>query len=786
MGLGFGFGSGLRALAAARLGMQTAGNNIANANTLGYSRQRVEMSASLPYQTGSGFQIGSGVDIGGIFGIIDEGLQRRLQLQQGLVGAAEIDQLRYNEIEGILAEPDGGLSGRLQELFGSIGRLQTDPADRALRGGVVQAGSALSQGFRLIASRFEELSGSTFSEVRGLVRTVNQRASAIAELNQQIVSLESNGSVANDLRDTRAQHIQEISKLLDTRAIERETGSVDLLVGGHLIVAGNQASGLSVGKGGDGLTKVTAGKSATQTTIREGRIAALLRQEKSGMPEIMGRVDQLARNTIMEFNRMHSTGMPRSGPFQTLTSAYGAVDGNNNGIFGDELLAQAGFGFDVQDGALYVNVTNRTTDEMERTRIDIDATGTTLQDVANSITAINHLTASIDPTGRLRVSADSGYGFDFSTRLDPNPDGDGTFGGQNPSIGSQSPGPFNIAGQTFPVTFSVTTGTSGSPTVTNVTLNANDFANTSAVTVDELTAAINDDLGAAATATNVGGRLVIQSAQGGSTSQLTLTNGSGTVLGDLGLSTATANGRDTALPIGIEGNYSGLDNDKYVFVPAGDGQIGRTPGLSVNVFNSQGALVTEINVGAGYQPGEPIDVANGIKVTFGPGDISSTAGQAFDLDVLADSDTSDLLVATGMNAFFLGSSASDIEVDPALLSNPDRLAAGIGLATGDAGNLARLMGLRGANVGALDANTIEDFYADIVGDVGFDTAAANSAMQAQAQLLAHLEAERESVSGVNIDEEMVSMLQYQQSYEAAARFISVAQEMTDTLINLGR
>jgi flagellar hook-associated protein 1 FlgK len=786
MSLGFGFGSGLRALSAARLGMQTAGNNIANANTVGYSRQRVSLSAALPYQVGAGFQIGSGVEVSGIFSVVDEGLQRRIQMQQGLVGGAEVDHLRYQEIEGILSEPDGGLSDSLRGLFGTIGSLQTDPADRALRGGVVQAGSALSQDFRLMASRFGELSGSTFDEVRGLVRKVNAHAESIAELNRQIASLESNGSMANDLRDTRAQHIQEIGKLLDTRAIERETGSVDLLVGGHLLVAGGESSDLAVGKGAEGLTKVTAGKTATATTIREGRIAALLRQEQQGVPEIAGRIDELARNTILEINRLHSTGMPRSGPFRALTSSYGSGDTNGTGIAGDELLSQAGFEFDVADGALYIAVSQLDSGEMARTRIDIDADAMTLQEVADAITAIDHLAASIDPSGRLRINADSGYGFDFSTRVDPDPDGRGSFGGTNPSIGSPAGGPFDLSGQTFPVTFTVTTGTGAAPATTTVTLQATDFANAAQATTDELVAAINDDLGTAGQAMNVGGRLVIQSAQGGGSSQLTLADLGGTALADLGMSTTTARGRDTALPIELEGTFTGGANDELVFVPSADGQIGVSDGLQIEVYNQDGALVTTLDVGSGYEPGKSIDLGNGVSVSFGPGTVSATDGQVFAADMLADSDSTDLLVALGMNAFFLGSSASDIEVDPALLANPDRLAAGLGMANGDAGNLERMMALRDRDIGALDANTIEDFYADLVGDIGFETAGAEDALLAQQNLLAYLESERESVSGVNIDEEMVAMLEYQQAYEAAARFLAIAQEMTDTLINLGR
>lgn len=787
MTFGFGLGSGLRALTAARLGMQTAGNNVANANTAGYSRQRVELGAAMPFSFNGRYQIGSGVDVLGITRIVDQGLETRLSMQLGLVGAAELEHSRFREIESILAEPDGGLSGSLANLFGAVGRLGTDPADRALRGGVVQAGSELSQGFRLASQRLGSLAGSTFDEVRGLVRQVNDRTNAVARLNGQILAAEASGADANDLRDMRGQQVKELGKLLDTRTIERSSGSLDILVGGTLVVAGDRASALNVGKDANNLTKVSVGTSATATQIREGRIASLLRQETGALPGITDRLDQLARSTILEWNRLHSTGMPRSGPFGALTSAYGAIDGDGDGFGGDEFLSQSGFRFDVQQGDLYVAVTNKATGAMERTRIAIDPGTMTLQDVAARLSEIDHLSATVDPTGRLRINADSGYGFDFSPRIDGDPDGAGTFGGTRPSIGSQNAGPFDLSGQTFPVSFTVTTGPATAPVTSTVTLDAAEFANPSAVTAQELAAAINTDLGGAGSALVVGGRLSIRSAQAGSGSQLTLANvGAGTALGALGLSTATAQGRDDAVTIRAEGTYTGSSNQQFTFVPESDGQIGQTPNLRVRVLDGAGNLVTTLNVGDGYEPGKSLDLGNGIQVSFGAGELSATAGQAFALDALADSDTSDILVALGINAFFLGSGAADIEVNPDLLSNPDRLSAGIGRAEGDAGNLNRLLTLRGLDLDDLEANTIEDFYADLVGDVGFRAAASTSDLTAQNQLMQQLEAERESLSGVNIDEETVDMLRFQQSYEAAARFIKVVQEMTDTLINLGR
>src|SRR5690606_33912001 len=114
------------------------------------------------------------------------------------------------------------------------------------------------------------------------------------------------------------------------------------------------------------------------------------------------------------------------------------------------LLAQSGFAFPVQAGALYVSVTNKANGQMERTRIDVNPSSMSLKDFAQEVSKIDHVSATVDPTGRLRISADSGYGFDFSPRLDPNPDG-GTFGGLNPTIGSKGAGPYNLTGQTFPV-----------------------------------------------------------------------------------------------------------------------------------------------------------------------------------------------------------------------------------------------------------------------------------------------------------------------------------------------
>lgn len=776
MGYGMGLGSGLKALTAARLGLQTAGHNIANVNTQGYTRQRVLQSASNPFTIGRGLQVGSGVDVNTISRLIDDGVESRLRSQVGMAASAEVDQSRWKEIEGLFDEPNGGLSTALSDLFGRVGKLQTDPQDRALRGGIVQGGKTLAQNFNLLSNRIGELSGSTGNEVQSLVQQVNQLAGQIAQLNSQILAFEGAGGEANDLRDTREQAIQSIAKLMNTQALPRNSGAVDIQVGGYLLVSGGQASALAVEKLATG-TEVRIRNSTQALDITSGRIGALLRHEKGDSPDLVGKLDNLAKNIALEWNRVHTTGVPRSGPFTSLRSHFAAADGNGNGLRSDELLSQAGLPFDVKSGDLYVSVTNKATGDIERTKIAIDPSSMTVAQFASRLDGIANLSASIDPTGRLLVTADQGYGFDFANRLDANPDTFGSLGGAAPSFASGVSGPFSI---TVPAAFTVTLN--GTPSTVNLT--ASDFANPGAATTDELVTAINTQLGSAGTAKNVGGRLVIRSNSSGTAATMSLTNGANSPLTALQMTTgSTRTGAARSVSTTIEGPYTGTGNGQLLFVADGDGQIGVTPGLTISAYDANGTKVATLNVGRGYSPLDKIDVVDGIKVSFGAGTVSGTAKDVFQLDVIADSDTTDVLVALGMNSFFWGSSAGDLEVSKEVESNLDLFAGDLESKGGD--NLARLMSLREKKVDAFDSASIEDYYRTIVGDVGFTTASAQSQLLAENQLLEELQKQRDSVSGVNLDEEGVDMTRYQQAYEAAARFISIVQSTTATLFQIG-
>lgn len=668
MSFGMGFYTGLRALRASQLAIQTVGQNISNVNTAGYSRQQVLLSATQPISLQRGFQVGTGVQVDTIRRLTDESLLARINTQTGLFGRAAVQHNRLKEVEGIFAEPgEAGLGTLLSGFFSGISSLTPDPSDRALRGGAIQAGQTLAEGLNLLSGRMGEIQDATLRDVRMRLEEVNRLAAAIADLNVKIGETEVRGVQANDLRDQRDQHLQSISRLIDATGFDRAGGQMDVMAGGYLLVSGTRASMLEAGRGSDGSTKVLIAGSDNTLSLRSGEIQGLLGVEQEQIPGLVSVADTLARNLILEVNRLHSTGVPGSGPFTRLRAESAIVDGDGDGEYTDELLGSAGLPFEIGAGAVHVSVTELATGLVTRTRIDIEPGTMSVGDLVQRLGEVPNLSASVDPSGRLLITAAQGHGFDFSSRLDPSPDKAGALG----------------------------------------------------------------------------------------------------------------------VPVSVSGSYTGSANRQLRFSALADGQIGVTEGLKVEVRDQQGALVATLDVGRGYSPGDALEVADGILVEFGPGSISASGGGSFVLDALADPDSSDLLVAFGLNSFFTGTGAADMSVSSALLENPGLLCAGLSSAPGDGANLERLLALRDRPLDALQAATLEDYYTDSLGALGFEVSRLASLSASESDLLSFLEDRRQETSGVSLDEEMLELVRFQHSFQAASRFINTISDLTQTLIQLG-
>ncbi len=146
-------------------------------------------------------------------------------------------------------------------------------------------------------------------------------------------------------------------------------------------------------------------------------------------------------------------------------------------------------------------------------------------------------------------------------------------------------------------------------------------------------------------------------------------------------------------------------------------------------------------------------------------------------------DTSGLLATMGVNTFWSGHDASTLDVNPDLLADERLLAASKSLSPGDNTNLLDMLAMRDQDVADGDTKTIEEFYRSIIGRLGTEALRTNSRLAVRSDMVLRLENERQSVSGVSLDEEMTKMIQFQRAYQAAARVIVVADSMIETLIN---
>ncbi len=144
-------------------------------------------------------------------------------------------------------------------------------------------------------------------------------------------------------------------------------------------------------------------------------------------------------------------------------------------------------------------------------------------------------------------------------------------------------------------------------------------------------------------------------------------------------------------------------------------------------------------------------------------------------------DTSGFVAAMGLNTFFNGSDSESIEVNQDLLSNPNRLSQGQSLQEGDNTNVLAFASLRAE--GVITGQSFEDFYHAMAGDLGSRSREMQNRTENQSLIQQQMDNQRQRVSGVNVDEEAVKMLEYQRAYQASARFISVVDQVLESLFS---
>ncbi|HEY2477623.1 MAG TPA: flagellar hook-associated protein FlgK [Solirubrobacterales bacterium] len=234
-----GLQTALRGLIAQQEALDTTGHNIANANTPGYSRQEVAMSASraLEIVTGSTAgngkaELGTGVDIAGVTRARDRFLDLQYRAQAMRLGGLSARVQGLETIEGALAEPgETGISQQLQTFWSDWEGLANAPEDAAARQAVIEAGKSLGVSLAELNQQLTdaaEVAEGEYASITGAGGEVEQKAKEIALLNSAIRSSVSQGSEPNDLLDQRDLLLDELSTLGQVSVTELEDGTVEV------------------------------------------------------------------------------------------------------------------------------------------------------------------------------------------------------------------------------------------------------------------------------------------------------------------------------------------------------------------------------------------------------------------------------------------------------------------------------------------------------------------------------------------------------------------------------
>lgn len=227
------------------------------------------------------------------------------------------------------------------------------------------------------------------------------------------------------------------------------------------------------------------------------------------------------------------------------------------------------------------------------------------------------------------------------------------------------------------------------------------------------------------------------------------------------------------------GVASGGSNNTYTFTFLGSGTVGVTAGLQARVTDQNGAVVDTINIGQGYEAGQPITASNGVTLTLTSGDV--TSGDSLSTRAIGDPDSAGLLTGLGLNTFFTGNDAATIQVNGQLVDNPDRLATSTTGQPGDTSNLQRFVSLQNAPLMGNGQQTFTKFFNQMVSDVGTQVSSYTQQSSTNQVLTTRLSDQQASVSGVDMNEEMMQVIKYQQLFQSASKFISAVNEMYQQL-----
>lgn len=413
-------------LQAMQIGLHVVGNNIANANTPGYVRERAVFSPA-PVQKLGNLTIGLGVEVTGIVQNIDTFAQQRLRDASGERASAEIQESTYRDLEVILNSlGEENVSDKLTEFFNAIQEVNNPEASGATRNLAISAGEQLTQTINTLNRRVNALHDDLNTSVRQLAGEINTLSEEVRQLNLRIVAIEGGGASNSDaggLRSQRGVALQRLAEIADIEINETDTGTTNVSLNGQFLVFEGTRRDVASEQSSNGVdqpvnNRIVFADNGGEVVASGGELGGIYAARDTILDGFLTGLDEFTEALTFEFNKAYSQGQGQEG-FTSLTGTYRAEDPL-------AALNEAGLDFTPENGEFTILIHNKNIEgdgDIERKTVNVDLLGTngsptTLTSLAAALDDISGITASVSLDNQLVIASESPADIDFGFEKD--------------------------------------------------------------------------------------------------------------------------------------------------------------------------------------------------------------------------------------------------------------------------------------------------------------------------------------------------------------------------------
>lgn len=309
---------------AAQVGLQTVQHNVANANTDGYSRQKITQATRIPNATGAGY-IGTGTQVSSVNRLYDSFLSGQVNKAQTTLSALQASASQMESIDQLLADPTAGVAPAIEDFFSAAQEVGAYPSSVAARQTLVSSSQVLVNRFAVMGETINSLNDQINTQITTDVDALNGLASQLAAVNGEIANAAGTGYQPNDLLDRRDLLISEIGKIVDVSVttvttdggVSADYAPVQIYMGnGHVLVSEASANKVSVVRSSEDPAQLTfslGGKEVHAGDVTGGSLGGLLTFRDGTLATAQNSLGQVAFALASSFNEQHMTGMDLMG-----------------------------------------------------------------------------------------------------------------------------------------------------------------------------------------------------------------------------------------------------------------------------------------------------------------------------------------------------------------------------------------------------------------------------------------------------------------------------------------